>query len=151
MSKETQAIETVFVKIKDPSGSYFLQDQQISIFAAKPAEVKKTELVELAIKNGVLVEIQEKEFNKIVGKVKTTDDENNKQKNAERDNRIEAATNMVNEGIELEVIKQEGSTFKFGNTKLGDNLEAVVEKILANKNLFSSIQSAIVKAKTPKE
>lgn len=146
-----ETIQKIFVKIKDPNGSHFIKDQQISVFAAKPAEVDKTEMVDAAIKNGVLVEIEEKEFNSIVGKVKTTDDENNKQKDAEKNNRIEACTNMVNEAIDAKVIVQDGDTYKFGNTKLGKTLEAVVEKILANTNLFENIQSAVVKAKTSQE
>jgi hypothetical protein len=147
----TESIPKIYVKIKDPNGSHFIKDQQISVFAAKPAEVDKTEMVEQAIKNGVLVEIEEKEFNSITGKVKSTDDENNKQKDAEKNNRIEACTNMVNEAIDLNIITQEGDTYKFGNTKLGKNLEAVVEKILANNNLFGSIQSALIKAKTSQD
>lgn len=144
-------MDTTYVKIKDPAGSYNLQEQGISIFAAKPAKVERTEKVSELIDNGVLIEISEKEYNNIVKEVEKVSQisEEMKTKEKETNNLAETVTDLVNDAIDAKIITKDGNQYVYGSNKakLGTSLEAVVNKLVGNENLREKVTKDIVEHK----
>ena len=138
-------MDKVYVKIKDPSGSYYLAEQDAKINKSTPAYLDRTERVDTALANGVIVAIEKKEFDTIVRETKAINTAVADSKAAEKKDPITAITDLVNKAMDHKVIVKDGDKFKFKKTFLGNSLEEVVEKLMGNTDLKDTISADVVR------
>lgn len=146
----SEELQDVYVKIKDPSGSFHLVDdgQTVKIFRSRPAKLIRTERVTKALSDGVLVEISKKEYDNIVGQVEKTEELNQKLKDKDKDDLAKAVTTLLNDAIDLKVVEDRGSKgLYFNNRKIGSKLEEAQLKLVGTPTLRNEIQTYYVQAK----
>ena len=151
----------IIVKLRDQSGTLWLQTQNISISRSQVKKVEHTSFVTKKLKMKALLKASEQELKMYNESLKETEEEKpetvSKSENFEN-NEIDPAlkkirdniSDVIDKGIELEVVVKSGNWYKF-NGESFNGLEKTLDALTDDLDLLLSLKYAVHQAEHPQE
>lgn len=126
---------TIYVKMRDKNNSHWIPTQNVSLSGSKVIEVEKDEFVSKSLRQNVIVEATEKEFEEFSKGVEPTKDEVTETK---RENFSE----LFNKALEKDIIKKTEDGYFYKEELIGADVDASIEYLTNSKELVKAIKKA---------
>ena len=139
----------IVIKLKDPSGSFYIPSQGVSVNRSQIVEVEKDSVVEHALRHGGVIEASKDEWEAFKKKqeAEKTSSSSAPAAAAKSEEKFEKADaeKLLEDAKAKEVVTVKEEVVHFGKKKLGSEAEAV-EELLEDEKLRESVKKALEKA-----
>lgn len=138
----------IVIKLKDPSGSFYIASQGVSVNRKQIVEVEKDSVVEHALRHGGIVEATKDEWQEFKKKQEAESTTSAPAPAAPaKEEKFEKADaeKLLEDAKAKEVVTVKDEVVHFSKKKLG-SVEEAVEELLEDEKLRESVKKALEKA-----